>query len=321
MCFGPEMTQDDHKWLMQWQMHMFPLAKRDRMIKDALWVFSRKKDAAERNALTLVAMSQAGVPMVYCCSVDTGPCSKKAFVRSNVDGVTPDVQGLEMKSVLCRGAHVTLLFNHYVEWNLFNGSQGQVVDIIYLNGRSPSVEGDSFPDLYMVRFPQYKGPAVVPWDPKVVPVVPVTKKHECAHAYCSRTQVPLLPDYGRTVHKCQGMTCGPGHPRECLVTDLGDIGTESHAPGIAFVALSRITDVAHLGITGALNRIQKIGTGPKYTCVRLFDHKVKESSKHFLQKYSFLDNDESLEYLVWWAKSFPSRRQGIAIDNCDCPKA
>ena len=55
---------------------------------------------------------------------------------------------------------------------LFNGATGHVIDIIYQNGHTPS---DDFPDAVMVEFPCYTGPAFIPDNPKVVPIVPITR--------------------------------------------------------------------------------------------------------------------------------------------------
>ena len=47
--------------------------------------------------------------------------------------------------------------NHHlnVKYGLFNGAQGEVVDIVYTNDHKPS---DSFPDVVMVDFLFYTGP-------------------------------------------------------------------------------------------------------------------------------------------------------------------
>ena len=42
------------------------------------------------------------------------------------------------------------------------------------------------------------------------------------------------------------------------------------------------------------------------------DKKLKDGTVLFLEKYSFLDNDESMKYLVYWALSFSKDPQHSA---------
>jgi hypothetical protein len=178
----------------------------------------------------------------------------------------------------------------------------------------------SLPDFCMVHFPGYTGPPILPWDPKVVPVTPQEIFSDCHH-HCSRTQIPLVANYARTIHKCQGITCGPGHVDEYFVTDLGEKSAESRWSGIAFVTLSRASVVSHLGISGTLNydRLQIIGKNPKSLRVRTFDTWVQKSSDSFLKSKHFLDNNESLDFLVEWVKSCPARREKQQGGFTSCP--
>jgi hypothetical protein len=305
-----KMDKADHEWLNQFEMANFSLEKRQAMNKKGLWVSPSRKAAFERNRDSLVNLNKHGLPMVYTKAKDAGRHAK-VMQKCDSAGLFKDVSGLEYKLVLGRGCQVAMTTNHYIHWNLFNGSQGEVVEIIYLNGRAPSLDGDSFPDFYLVQFPGYTGPAVVPWDPKVVPVS-VHEAHQDCRCHCSRTQFPLCPNYGRTVHKCQGMTCGPGHPKEYLVADLGTKADEGRWPGVGFVALSRISAVSHLGLSGTVDydRLQAIGTGEKYKRIRAFDAAKKKLSDEFLERNHFLDNQASLDFLVKWALSFPERHLG-----------
>jgi hypothetical protein len=243
MRFGT-LDESDYEWLKQWQLHNFSCEKRTAM-NGGLWVFPQRHVAHEMNVQRLVDMNRSGSRMVYTRAQDKGPCSKY-WSRTKQDGTTKDVKGLETKSVLCRGAKVSLTCNMYIPWKLFNGSQGEIVDIIYLDGKGPSLDGDSLPDFCMVHFPGYTGPPILPWDPKVVPVTPQEIFSDCHH-HCSRTQIPLVANYARTIHKCQGITCGPGHVDEYFVTDLGEKSAESRWSGIAFVTLSRASVMSHLG--------------------------------------------------------------------------
>ena len=78
--------------------------------------------------------------------------------------------GLTKSLYICKGAKVMLTSNINAKYGLFNGSMGTVVDIIYCDGRSPS---DSLPDVIMVIFSKYTGPAFIQSNPNSVPIRPV----------------------------------------------------------------------------------------------------------------------------------------------------
>lgn len=81
-----------------------------------------------------------------------------------------------------------LTVNLNVTYGLFNGSMGQVVNIIYLNGRTP-VEGQ--PDVVMVNFTKYTGPPFIDSHLQLVQIVPVERKKDCHCFNCKRKQIPL----------------------------------------------------------------------------------------------------------------------------------
>ena len=137
---------------------------------------------------------------------------------------------------LCKNAKVTLTANLAVKYGLFNRSSGKIVDIVYLDGKSPT---DSLPDVVMVEFHDYSGPAFTSQNPKVVPIVPVQRRLECQCGGCRRTQVPLRLGWGTTIHSCQGQTVGEGEANRYIIIHPGSNSFESRNPGALFVALSR----------------------------------------------------------------------------------
>ena len=144
--------------------------------------------------------------------------------------------GLAKTLHLCVGANVTLTTNMNVKLGLFNRSPGTIVDIIYLNGRQTSAD---LPDYVMVEFQHYSGPSFINESPKIVPIVPVTRKVECPCYNCKRTQIPLRLGWGTTIHSCQGQTVGVGQANRYIVINPGTKNFESQNPGALFVALSR----------------------------------------------------------------------------------
>ena len=91
----------------------------------------------------------------------------------------------------------------------------------------------------MIEFHKYTGPPFLPNQPKVVPIVPVERRMDCACHGCKRTQVPIRLGWGTTIHRCQGMTIGQNEPNRYIVIHPGTTSFESRNPGALFVALSR----------------------------------------------------------------------------------
>ena len=144
--------------------------------------------------------------------------------------------GLVRTLYLCKSAMVVLTCNLNVPFGLFNGSMGKVVDIIYCSGKTSH---STIPDIVMVEFSKYTGPPFISENPKVVPIVAVTRKLECNCYACKRTQIPLRLGWGTTIHRCQGMTIGCGESNRYIVINPGTKKFESRNPGALFVALSR----------------------------------------------------------------------------------
>lgn len=88
---------------------------------------------------------------------------------------------------------------------LVNGALGLIQDFVYDEGTNPP---DDFPAAVMVRFDQYSGPTLN----SAVPIPPITRSWTKGGKTCFRTQVPLLPAWGCTVHQAQGQTFDKVHP-------------------------------------------------------------------------------------------------------------
>ena len=87
-------------------------------------------------------------------------------------------------------------------------------------------------------------------DPRWVPITPVTSQWEkVAGTQHSRTQLPLVVAWAITIHKSQGLTL------DCVVVELG---ANDFAPGLSFVAISRVKTLKGLAIRTAfgINRLQ-----------------------------------------------------------------
>eukprot|EP01063_Lacrimia_lanifica_P030310 TRINITY_DN4802_c0_g1_i2.p1 TRINITY_DN4802_c0_g1~~TRINITY_DN4802_c0_g1_i2.p1 ORF type:complete len:349 (+),score=105.57 TRINITY_DN4802_c0_g1_i2:2-1048(+) len=129
------------------------------------------------------------------------------------------------------GAQVMLTQNLWGN-GLVNGSRGVVVGFVKKQKAGPDGEAPVVYDAPKVRF-----------DCGKVLVVPLRTLHQDGNGCTvSRTQFPLKLAWALTVHKAQGMTL-----TRCEV-NLAD----AFASGQAYVALSRVTSLAGLWVSGGL---------------------------------------------------------------------
>lgn len=141
--------------------------------------------------------------------------------------------------------------NLWTSAGLTNGTMATVHEIGFSTAAQP---GRSLPDVVMLACPDYRGPT--DWRTAsgvaLVPVVPVTATRKKETVTCSRTQYPLKLAYAITIHKSQGMTVDKARI---------DLGESEFAPGITFVALSRVKRLDGILFNGALSwdRIRAAG--------------------------------------------------------------
>ena len=196
------------------------------MSAHGLYVFPTHLAEWNHNKTQLLKASQ-NAPIAKLSAIDQGQHAKRA--------TSDKAAVLQQTLYLCQGARVMLTSNLHVLFCLFNGSIGTVIDIVYLNGRSPK---DSLPDVVIVDFDKYTGPAFLPETPTIVPIAPVERRIDCFCHGCKRKQVPLRLEWGTTIHRCQGMTIGRGETNRYIIIDQGTKQFESRNPGAFFVALS-----------------------------------------------------------------------------------
>ena len=100
-------------------------------------------------------------------------------------------------------------------------------DIIYADNHSPP----NLPVAVIVQFDHYTGPSFIDTLPKCVPIPPVTITSKSLETFHERQQLPLKLAWAITIHKSQGLTL----PKAWI-----DIGPSEKAPGITYVAISRV---------------------------------------------------------------------------------
>ena len=218
-------------WLQQFQWDSLKITHGpsllERMTKCGLFVFPTHADEWKHNKEQLLNANSTS-PIARIKAIDQGQHAKSISSSAT--------NSLIETLFLCRGAKVMLTVNLQVPYGLFNGSMGQVVDILYLNGGTPT---EQQPDVVMVEFYKYTGPPFIESRPKIVPIVPVQRKMDCYCYNCNRKQIPLRLGWGTTIHRCQGMTIGEGEANRYIVIHPGNTSFEARNPGALFVALSR----------------------------------------------------------------------------------
>ena len=114
-----------------------------------------------------------------------------------------------------------LLKNYIVELGLVNGSIGTVQNIIYKNKQGPHQSG-SLPAYVIVNFPECQIPendkCFENYPRSCVPI-PVDE-FKCELFCCSATTVPLRVCKAISIHKCQGISIGPGKRWEKVCINL-----------------------------------------------------------------------------------------------------
>ena len=87
----------------------------------------------------------------------------------------------------------------FVKFGQFNGTVGNVMDIICSRGKSPQ---DEFPNFILVEFPRFKGPPFMEDHPTWIHVPAIDRRLDCQ---CfKRRQVPLRTGFVTTIHRLQG---------------------------------------------------------------------------------------------------------------------
>ena len=120
-------------------------------------------------------------------------------------------------------------------YSLNNGAMGVVKAILYEENVAPP----AFPEVVVVDFPAYKGPAWMSDAPTLVPI-PVDEGR-CESNCCVRKGIPLIPGYAIPIAKSQGMTVGANHPATELRVKLRETTKmEELNLGTTYTALSRV---------------------------------------------------------------------------------
>ena len=223
-------SRDQARWLQQFQMDDLKHSHGNHLIQNmqqhALYVFPTHAEEWQHNKCKLLKINELW-PIAHMKSRNVGYHATKA--SGNKSG------GLLKDLYICKGAKVHLTVNIQIDFGLFNGAAGVVIDILYEDGHRPG--GEHLPVVVYVDFPKYTGPAYIEEYPTIVPITPVMRRLDCG--CCTRTQLPARLGWGTTIHRCQGMTIGKSEMNRYIVINPGTRKFESMNPGALYIAMSR----------------------------------------------------------------------------------
>jgi ATP-dependent exoDNAse (exonuclease V) alpha subunit len=208
-----EATESDWQWL-QTRRSVNLSASENALFDDSKFIVltDDARNVLNRHKLAMFS------PVMKVDECEEDPDS---YNKEYADGKRCDSNDLQLFAV---GADVMLMMNLWTKAGLVNGACGRVVDIL---------KPDDFRKtrILMVDFPTYRGPALLPSRPSIVPITQVPGR--------KFKGVPLTLAWAITIHKSQGLSL------ERATIDLGD---KEFSSGLTFVALSRVKSFTGLRI-------------------------------------------------------------------------
>ena len=188
-----------------------------------------------------------------------------------------DMGSLQPQILLTKGARVMLTKNLWTEVGLINGAMGSVKHIIYQHGHSHN----SLPIAVIVQFDDtYIGPSICPDIPNCVPITPIINTSDTLGSAYERQQIPLRLSWSMTIHKSQGLT---------LAKAWVDLGKTEKAPGMAYVALSRVRSLDDLIIEPmTFERLHAIKKCSNYKFRIQEEQRLDALAKSTMRKYRYL---------------------------------
>ena len=162
----------------------------------AIMLAGRKVDLLEFNERRLLNLNSP----IYMSSAVNRPASVKSLDSAEAGGLLDTI-------FIAKGCRILLTRNLWTEAGLVNGADGIVEYILFRSTTDFTKSPPPLPDVLLVRFPGYHGPSFLADKgiEGIVPIVPMTHYGMGAkNDTFSRTQHPLLPGYGITIHKAQG---------------------------------------------------------------------------------------------------------------------
>ncbi|GFH43542.1 hypothetical protein CTEN210_00015 [Chaetoceros tenuissimus] len=285
------LTKDQSMAICRLNLDNEDITKERRLqIKDkALFVYTTKEEVFTHNEQELREIVDKTNPLMeFPYQLHKTPKSKlDKPIKSHFKLTTL----IEAKTVLTRGARVSLTTNKCPLQGLFNGSLGTVIDIRFAKGESPLT--GNLPLFVIVDFDNYCGP---PWDNRYPTYVPVPiqtlleNRSKCNLRCCEMKYVPLEIAFARTLHKVQGQSIGEGHPVTIMVFNPGKTAFEGNNPGLLYTGISRATSMGTNDVNNSAIYFNYESKFKLYTRIREIHHKRKSVKRK-------LDNENANEFV------------------------
>ena len=221
-----ESTANDWNLLSKRCRVSLPVDERD-SFESAVCLCAKR---AEVSTINHQKMRDCGSPVIVAQARHDKPGAAKVDARDggNLHSLLP----------LCIGGRVMLLHNIWTEVGLVNGTTGEVDNVLW----DPSVVDPrkEAPKAVLVALSDYHGPAlyVRPDGKLVIPVFPISREFYFQGSVVSRVQFPICSAWAITIHKSQGLSL-----EKVVVSVSGD---RDHAPGLMYVAVSRVKSLEGL---------------------------------------------------------------------------
>lgn len=119
--------------LLELQLCKLPLEKQESIKRKSTYIFTTHEDKNKHNCMQLMKICSKNNPLA-CLKCNT--CSYKGkFKRSHFN------QSIPLKTHICVGARVAIKGKNIEPiWGLYNGTIGTVLEIVFANGKIPTME-------------------------------------------------------------------------------------------------------------------------------------------------------------------------------------
>ena len=218
-------------------------------------------------------------------------------------------------SILAKGIRVMITKNQELLATiagLNNGAVGKVIDIYYDEGVRPP----NPPAFVVVDIPGYKGipgNVCIPGYPTYVPLTVDTGF--CDMKCCQRTGYPLIPAYGITIMKAQGMTIGKNELiKKCVIKLNENTSMEARNLGLAYTAFSRVCEFTDLALHERIpwERLEYTNHHKQMKSRKDEEHRLKHLEQKTLQRCKCSEDD----YITLLRKIDDFCKDGICDSVC-----
>lgn len=218
-------------------------------------LFPRTSDVLEYNTQALrITAQQFKQPLFHIRAQDTTE-GKPITLELSPKEEGDNMGGLLTVLTITVGAEIMLRHNLHVADGLHNGARGRIARIdwpetnmhqIVRQGHLLEIETNLLPEVVFVHFHDARvgmsSPGEMIDNRRAIKITPRELTFEHANKRITRKQLPFIPSYAVTIHKCQSLTL----PRAVI-----DIGTKVFGRGgMVYTALSRVRRLEDLLLLG-----------------------------------------------------------------------